>query len=534
MVHSRQSDATLRDVYRLVFRHKWKALILFLTVVTAVTLYTIFCPRTYRSEGKLFVRLGRENVTLDPTATLGQEPAVAVPPSRENEINSVVEILRSRVLVERVVDAIGPRAILEVDDVTPPGGDAPPEGDVASPEQLGGQHDAPDAEPKPRPERFGLFTNLSDRERAIIKLMEHMGVEPGRKSNVIRISYDGHSPELSRAVVAKFMDFFLDQHIRLNRADGAREFLAQQTANLLSDLTRAEKELRDLKDETGFASVEEQRRIMATRIGRLEDELIETTAAKAATESEVQALRATLAGLPESQVTSRITGVADEGTDGMREQFYALQLKEREMAAKYTDAHPLMQEIRHQIAGALEVLNQEERTRSEVTTGPARPFEEVQLALLSKEPALSSLEVKADTLRAELAEVRGELKTLNESERRIAKLQREIDLQDTNYRKYSVTLEQARIDEALGSQRISNISVVQPATYALKPVRPRKLINLMLGVLVGGLGSLGLAVLAEHLDHSFKTPEDIERKLELPVLVSIPDLNRELLLSGRN
>lgn len=80
-----------------------------LGVVAAATVYT---PRTYRSQTKLFLRLGRENATLDATATLGQNPVVALPPTRDNEINSVLEILKSRVLLEKVADRVGPAVIL--------------------------------------------------------------------------------------------------------------------------------------------------------------------------------------------------------------------------------------------------------------------------------------------------------------------------------------------------------------------------------------------------------------------------------------
>ena len=103
-----RSTSPLQDVWRAVVRHKGKAVACFLAVTASVTLVVLLMPRTYQSEGKLLVRLGRENATLDPTVTLSQEAVVAVPISRESEINSVVEILQSRSLLEKVVDESGP------------------------------------------------------------------------------------------------------------------------------------------------------------------------------------------------------------------------------------------------------------------------------------------------------------------------------------------------------------------------------------------------------------------------------------------
>src|SRR4051812_46719821 len=112
-------------VWRALTRHKTAAAAFFVGVLAVVAAVTLLTPRTYRSQSKLFLRLGRENATLDPTATLGQNPVIAVPVSRENEINSVLEILKTRVLLEKVVDRVGPAVILGTapwDPENPPAG----------------------------------------------------------------------------------------------------------------------------------------------------------------------------------------------------------------------------------------------------------------------------------------------------------------------------------------------------------------------------------------------------------------------------
>ena len=100
------------DFCRAISRHKRKMCGFSLSVIVLVAAVTLLSDKVYRSEGKLLVRLGRENVTLDATSTLGNAPVVAIPTDRVHEINSIVQILRSRVLAEHVVDALGPQAIL--------------------------------------------------------------------------------------------------------------------------------------------------------------------------------------------------------------------------------------------------------------------------------------------------------------------------------------------------------------------------------------------------------------------------------------
>ena len=54
-------EKNLRDIYYVVFRHKWKAIWFFVTVVVAVALISILSPKIYRSEAELLLKIGRES-----------------------------------------------------------------------------------------------------------------------------------------------------------------------------------------------------------------------------------------------------------------------------------------------------------------------------------------------------------------------------------------------------------------------------------------------------------------------------------------
>src|SRR3972149_10048969 len=75
---------------------------------------------------------------------------------------------------------------------------------------------------------------------------------------------------------------------------------------------------------------------------------------------------------------------------------------------------------------------------------------------------------------------------------------------------YQKKHEEARISAAMDQQRIVNVSIAQPAQRPLKPVAPRKALNLLLGLLLGAMGGLGLAFATEHFDHSFTTGRELE------------------------
>ena len=229
----------------------------------------------------------------------------------------------------------------------------------------------------------------------------------------------------------------------------------------------------------------------------MQDDLLDADAAAAASEAKMRKMRQRLSGLSETRVIARTTGVGNEGTDRMRERLYMLQLTAEEAGSRYTEAHPKMQQVRQQIAEAEGILRREQPTRTQTTTGTNRSFEDVQAALLGEEPRLASLQARAAVLRRQTADLRGQLKAFGEGELRIAQLQREVELCQANYRKYSTNVEGARIDQAMERERMSNLSVVQPASYEPRAIRPQKAVCLAMGLLLGIFGGVGAAVVAD-------------------------------------
>ena len=97
-----------------IARHWRLGAAVFAALAIVAFIGTLLMPRTYYSEARLFVRFGREN-QVDPTASGGQ--MVALYESRESEINSLIEILRSRAILDRVVAELGPEYVLFGDPV---------------------------------------------------------------------------------------------------------------------------------------------------------------------------------------------------------------------------------------------------------------------------------------------------------------------------------------------------------------------------------------------------------------------------------
>ncbi|MGA8141776.1 MAG: polysaccharide biosynthesis tyrosine autokinase [Desulfobaccales bacterium] len=454
-----------------------------------MALFTFAVPADYLSEAKILVRLGRESVTLDPTATTSGQ-VVSISSRRETEIKSELEILKSRDLAEQVVDTIGPREFQGwLSRVT------------------------------------GFFSHPNpamERDVAVRSLMKNWNIEADKDSNIITVSYEAKSPKLAHDVVEKLIGFYLKKHIAVHRTAGSHEFFKEQTDKLGKELEQNEKALAELKNKTGIASVKEQRSILLERMGELQKEITESDVEKRAALDKGKTMQEMIKLIPESIVMGNTKGFPNYAADGMRQKLYELQLKEQELLSKYTEKNFLVQEVKRQIKYAESLLKEETFTRTQVTNGINPVYQQLKQSLADNQATVAALHAKTESLGKHLANAKDDLKSMNDSELQLEMLQREKDIQEANYRNYSEKLEQARIDNALDMQKISNISVAQKATYPLTPISPRKGLNLALGIMMAGLGAVGLAFSAELADHSLKRPEDVEKRLKKPLLVAMP------------
>ncbi len=521
------SEIGMRDFYNILFRQKKKIVGVFASVMIVVSVATIFGSKVYKSQAELLVRIGRENATLSPTVATGK--LINVSQDRENEINSEVDILRSRELAEKVVGAVGAGLILHGARQAP-ARNAPvwtalrywAKKTLLFPCSVWSHLLA----------SGGASGGAEEMENSIQAFKKRLVVEASKKSNMIALSYEANDPALAQKILSQVVSFYLEKHIEVNRTEGSYAFFKKEKHAVESSLDRTEEEIKNLKNRTAVASVTEQRRILMARIGTMKSTLQNTQSAIAASNARVEALEATLAHLPDSVRKDETRGVANSAADSLRKNIYELELQEQQLLTKFKQNTVPVRQIRRRVEEGRALLVKAQQ-QSQVTTGINENFQKLQLGLLSEKARLVSLAARAEALKSQLKSTGEELDSLNSTEIRFERLARELANQKASYRKYSESLEQSRIDQALDMQRISNISIVEPATYSIKPAGPKRLLNLALGFLLGLFGGLGLAFFSEFLDHSLQKPEDIEKRLQLPVVAALPSVCLEGGSEGR-
>lgn len=122
-------------------------------------------------------------------------------------------------------------------------------------------------------------------------------------------------------------------------------------------------------------------------------------------------------------------------------------------------------------------------------------------------------------LEDEVKDVREQISNLPSNELELARLQRDLEINDRAYRTMKERYEAVRLSEV---ETVSNISVVEEAVPNHKPISPRKNLNKLLGGVIGIILGVILAFGTESIDTSIGTIEDVERTIRLPVIGVVP------------
>jgi len=362
--------------------------------------------------------------------------------------------------------------------------------------------------------------------------MTNLRVQALRSSNILAVTFQSPNAGLARRTLDSMLTAYFDRHLEIYQTGAAVEFFDRQTEKLHGELETAEDQLREFKSGVSIADLKEQRTRTIARLSDLEAKAGDVAAQLVASRSKLAQLEASLAQLDPTIVLQEITGAEYRYADDARLRLFELRLEEKELLSQYPETNRLVVAVRERIRQAEKDLEGEPKTRTEVTTGLNLAYQDLQLMVFGERAAVAALSEQQRSLEQQAAKLRTELMSLSDHETQLARLERDRDMAETNYRTYANRLEESRSTQALETERLSNVSIVQPATAPMSPVKPRKALNMIVALILGVLGGIGIAFLSEYLDHSFHRREQVEKRLGIPVLVSIPKTDRLVSLRG--
>lgn len=484
--HAASSGTTLSDVYYVLFRQKRKILLCSaLGFVLAAAAYK-FAPPAYESEAKLFIRYISEGRALTPAGVATNSKS---PDQRgETIMDSEREMITSWDLAKQVAVTVGPELLL------------------------------------------GPSAAQVDVNQAASLIKANLAVEAPPRSSVIRLVFRHSNPEIVQNVLAELIARYLRTHSDTHRAVGvAGDFLSRETEQFRSRLAKTEEELRQARNRAGVISLDDTKKAHIDQISAIRQQIFTSQAALAEHATMLREIQgrstrpSTFAGI--DRPASLPLGYVDSYRD-LATQLGLLRKIEQELLTQFLPENGRVKDVRSKIAQTeLNMRDLEQQFPGLDQRGvdvplTSRPTDEFQ----TESNRVAAIESKLHVLTLQEKELLAEISAVDQAEISINELRRRKDLEEANYRYYAASLEQARVDEALGAGRVSNISQIQKPS---PPTRDYNYFSKLIALLgCGGMvAGLGWAFLDERvLDRSVRRSDDIKRLLNPALFLSVPHL----------
>src|SRR5271170_2399 len=479
-----EESPTLRELAMVLFRHRAlfvgvSGLVLVLAVVYA------FAGATYRAQVRVLVRRGRSDPPV--TAQQNAPPDFSRVEVSEEELNSEVELLKDDDVLRRVVEA----------------------NDLQNHDWLRWlrPHEAAAARV----------------ERAAKRLANRLDVESIKKTNLIAVSYDAPNPQLAAQVLQSLSSIYLEKHMQVHRPAGQLHFFDQQTEESRQQLEEAQRKLLAFTQSHGVVVAAQERDLILQRLDALEESYRQTQVEMSETGHRVQELDLELAELPQRTTTQIRTADNPELLRALKASLLDLELKRTQLLTKFEPNHRLVQEVEQQIRQTNSAIVAEKSTpvRDETTDKNAN-YEWARSEVEKARVDMKGLQARGAETRAQLRAYRSLARQLGEDAITQDDLTSSEKAAQDNYLLYVKKREEARMGDALDEDGIVNVAIAEQPVVPALPVWPAGVV-LLVGFAAALTSGTGAAFAADYMDPALRTPEEVLRCLEIPVLASIPE-----------
>jgi polysaccharide biosynthesis transport protein len=345
-----------------------------------------------------------------------------------------------------------------------------------------------------------LLKENSEKIRKVNAFLGGLTVEPIRNSRLVNVSYESPDPIMAARVANMLAQSYVSMNLekKFEANAYAKTFLQERIAQVKAKLEEAERSQVEYARTHNIFNLDKDG---GTTSGQ---NLQEFNAAMAKAEQE----RIKSESLYNQVYSSKVGELPRELENTLIQQLKSSRAK---LEADYQDklktfkpGYPVMQELSAQIAE----LN-------------AQITKEVASVRSSVKSSYEAAKNQENMLRNKLKNSQGEVLDLQSRSIQYNIIKREAD---TNRQLYDGLLQRLKEVSVAGGVGTNNIMVVDKADIPTNKYKPRTLLNLLIGLLLGVVAGVGLAFFVEHLDDTFKSGDDIERTLGLPLLGIIPDV----------
>ncbi len=331
-------------------------------------------------------------------------------------------------------------------------------------------------------------------------LLAHSVVEPLRDTRLIRISVDHSKPaaaaEIANTIAENFVRYHLSQ--RTAADNSVAGYLRVQAAEVKEKIQAFERQTGG-SAQTGLYSIDSRIQQLTATAAELNASYAKATTDRLSISSQLDRIRR-VANDPAMNLNE--IPIHTDALDAIRRDLLVSNTALAKAREIYGASHPKLIQLKSE--------NDDLRRSLRV---------EINNAISNLESQRSIVVGREASLQAAMGQVDANLRSLSEQSRAYSLV--ENDLKGSR-ELYSLLMSRVHEAEITGQLTRPLVRIVEPATIEPRAVRPRKVLNVGVGLLLGMLCGAGLAFLLESLRRTIRTPKDVEDALQLPVLGLIP------------
>lgn len=344
-------------------------------------------------------------------------------------------------------------------------------------------------------------------------------------TGLIELFAEAPSPRRAQdaANAAALVLVWQNERLRKEEARNTVRFIRNQLdapGGVKAQLTQADEKLAEFKRRKVFLDADEQVRALTQQMLELSNRRWQGNLRLVDLRTRLAETRRKLGQEPSTLVSPTI--YENPTVQEIKKQLVSAEADLLALQAQFTDEHPRVQSAQARVDALRERLRRESQRIESVQRLPNPMYQELykNVALLSAD--IVGQEAQMSALESTLNSVRQQMLKVPELEMQITQLVRQRQALEKRYLFLMERLQEAELTQAV---KLGNARVVELAQLPGKRVKPRRILNMLMGTLLGALLAIGFALLLERLDPRLPSAQHATEWLNLPLLGSVPALS---------
>lgn len=342
----------------------------------------------------------------------------------------------------------------------------------------------------------GYYFTLSSNEEMAAMVQQSLNVGlSAEKSSVIFLSYQDNCPQRAQEVLHALAQAYLEQTVETKNAGAARtlNFIDKQLEGINAALQSSAQNLELYKSSHIVIDLKDKGAIATQKLSDLESQMYELNMQASILENLQNYIQANqdIKGID----IGSINMVANSPLQTLIRSLQEAYNQQTALIVDYTDKHPSVIKINQQIASLKSNLQQTINSN------------------------LQGVMQRKATLNAIIAKNRAELEAIPVQEKQLAQLNNSFVV---NQKIYEYLLQKRAETAIIESSTVSGVRIIDDAAVGGDPVKPKRLLILAVGLILGLIAGVAQALFRNYLNDTIQSIGDVDKRSALPLISVLP------------